>query len=247
MRKYFLFLLIVVLSIISTPNLGFAEFASSATTSRDEDYLTKSQANEEEIEVKDPLQPMNKAFYHFNDKLYFWVLKPVAKGYGKVVPQVARQGIRDFFINITTPVRLVNCLLQGKVKAAGNEAARFGINTTIGVLGFTDPASKRYDMKMTREDFGQTLGYWGIGPSIYLNWPFIGPSNARDTVGLFGDYFLDPVNYVSPANIAIHAVDRINDTSLSIGKYEDFKRAAVEPYIAMRQAYMQYRQYEVEH
>jgi len=175
------------------------------------------------------------------------VLKPVAKGYGKVLPKVARTGVSDFFSNLTTPVRLVNCMLQGKMRATGNEAARFGINTTLGVLGFTDPAYHRFDIAITKEDFGQTLGYWGLGPSIYLNWPFLGPSSGRDTIGLIGDYPLDPVNYFPPLNIGIHAFDQINDTSLSIGKYEEFKRSAVEPYVAMRQAYMQYRQYRVEH
>ena len=129
--------------------------------------------------ASDPLEPVNRAFFHFNDKLYFWVLKPVSKGYGKVVPPPARRGVRNFFSNITTPVRLVNCALQADVKGAWVETERFAINTTIGVAGFGDPARNRWNMEKHNEDFGQTLGRYGLGPSIYIDWPIIGPLCAR--------------------------------------------------------------------
>ena len=90
--------------------------------------------------ISDPLEPVNRAFFVFNDKLYFWVLKPVSWGYAKVVPEGPRKGVRKFFSNLSTPVRTVNCLLQGDLKGSGTELARFGINTTAGVLGFWDPA-----------------------------------------------------------------------------------------------------------
>ena len=242
-----LFYLLFVAFVFVLPNSVFAQMVSTKTGAGEEDYLTKGLGEEEEITVKDPLEPMNRAFFQFNDKLYFWVMKPVATGYGKVLPEPARVGVRNFFSNITTPIRLVNCLLQGKFHSVGTEAARFGINTTIGVAGFGDPAYKKYKIEIAREDFGQTLGVYGLGPSIYFNWPILGPSSGRDTVGIVVDYFLDPVNYLAPppANIGVYTVDKVNDTSLRLGEYDDFKRAAVDPYISLRQAYMQYRQAQV--
>jgi len=196
------------------------------------------------IMVSDPLEPVNRAFFQFNDKLYFWVLKPVAKGYTYVVPQPARRGVNNFFSNVATPIRLVNCALQAEFKGAWVEIERFAINTTVGVAGFGDPARNWWNLQKHAADLGQTLGRYGLGPSIYINWPIIGPSCVRDTVGYVGDLFLDPVNYVVPQldyNLGIKAYDTVNGTSLRPGDYEDFKNAAIDPYVALRDAYYQYR------
>lgn len=219
---------------------------------------------EEEIRIRDPLMPVNRGFFWFNDKLYFWVLKPVAKGYRKVVPEFARISVRNFFSNIETPGRLINCLLQAKPKGAGIEFARFVVNTTAGVAGFRDPARNWLDLRKQREDFGQTLGVYGLGPVFYIDWPILGPSSVRGTVGYAGDFFLDPINWVLAAvpfdpgfkvfgyltalavNSGVKAYDRINDTSLSIGQYEELIQAALDPYIAVRNAYIQHRQYMIE-
>ncbi len=198
--------------------------------------------------MRDPLEPLNRAFFQFNDKLYFWVLKPVSKGYAYVVPQTGRRGVRNFFSNLATPVRLVNCTLQAEFTGAWVEVERFAINTTVGVAGFGDPARKWWHMEKHDEDLGQTLGRYGVGPSIYINWPVLGPSCVRDTVGLVGDSFLDPVNYVVPRtapNVAVKSVDVVNGTSLRPGEYEDFKDAAIDPYSALRDAYYQYRSHLV--
>jgi len=198
--------------------------------------------------IADPLEPVNRAFFQFNDKLYFWVLKPVATGYKAVVPEDGRVGVRNFFSNLTTPIRLVNCLLQLNFKCAGTETLRFGLNTVVGLAGFLDPAKKELHLEKREEDFGQTLGYWGIGPGIYLDWPILGPSSLRDTVGYVGDLFLDPINYLvtsTPINLAIKSYDQVNETSLRIGEYEDFKEAALDPYIALKDAYYQYRKNEI--
>lgn len=247
MKTLSLILILTISLMLSLPSLSTGQPAGSDASAYGEDggFLAASPASDEEIEVQDPLQPLNRAFFHFNDKLYFWVLKPVAKGYDFVMPDAGQKGVRNFFSNLTAPVRIVNCLLQAKFASAGNETARFGINTTLGVLGFCDPAFQKFEIRGKREDLGQTLGLWGLGPCVFINWPILGPSNLRDTVGFVGDYFLDPVNYFPPANVAARAVERVNSTSLSLGEYEDFKRSAIDPYIAMRQAYMQYRQYQV--
>lgn len=196
------------------------------------------------IAVSDPLEPVNRAFFVFNDKLYFWVLKPVSWGYVKVMPQPARRGVNNFFSNIATPVRLVNCTLQAEFKGAWVELERFAINTTLGVAGFGDPARNWWSLEKRPADLGQTLGRYGLGSALYIDWPIIGPSCARDTVGYVGDLFLDPVNYLVPNldyNLGIKSYDVVNGTSLRDGEYEEFKKAAIDPYVSLRDAYYQYR------
>jgi phospholipid-binding lipoprotein MlaA len=196
--------------------------------------------------IADPLEPMNRAFFHFNDKLYFWVLKPVATGYKTVVPEDARVGVRNFFSNLTTPIRVGNCLLQANFKCAGTETLRFLLNTGLGMGGFLDPGKDAHLEKQDK-DFGQTLGIWGIGAGIYFDWPIFGPSSVRDTVGFIGDLFLDPRTYLlsDPIFYVVRPYELVNDTSLRTGEYEDFKEAALDPYIALKDAYTQYRQKKI--
>ena len=132
-----------------------------------EDEFDDEWGDEEDVadEIPDPLIGLNRLFFQFNDKFYRFLWEPLANGYGTVVPKVARQGIRNFFSNLTTPIRLVNCLLQGKWDDAGNETARFLINTTAGVLGFGDPALEEYGPPKD-EDFGQTLGTLSLVPWV---------------------------------------------------------------------------------
>ncbi len=206
---------------------------------------------EEEFESKavyvaDPLYPFNYAMFHFNDKLYFWVLKPVAKGYKLVVPGVARTGVKNFFRNLATPVRLTSCLLQGKGAAAGNEFMGFFVNTTIGVLGFGDPAQKMFNLNLSDEDLGQTFGVYGIGNGFYIVWPFLGPSTLRDSVGMVGDSLLDPISYIEPpGGQGIKLFKMVNEISFVIGDYEIVKNAAIKPYEAFRDAYIQYRKAKI--
>ena len=192
--------------------------------------------------IADPLEPWNRVMFTFNDKLYFWVLKPVAKGYSAIVPEWGRVRVKNIFRNITMPIRFVNNLLQLKIDEAGTELLRFVFNTTAGVGGMFDVA-KNIGLRERDEDFGQTLGVYGIGNGFYLVWPVFGPSSLRDTVGIAGDYFLDPVHYITPlgSKIAVRSVDITNRTSLHIGDYEDMKESALDPYISFRNAYFQYR------
>jgi len=203
---------------------------------------------EETIQIADPLYPWNKAMYHFNDKLYFWVLKPVSKGYSAILPEDMRIAVSNVFYNIATPVRFAGCLLQLKIKDSVNELIRFLYNSTAGVLGLADAAKEDLGIARKEEDLGQTLGSYGIGHGFYIVWPFIGPSSLRDTFGKIGDGFLDPVNYVNPAeaSIGITAYDKVNTVSLHIGDYEDLKKSAVDPYVSIRDAYTQYRKKKVE-
>jgi phospholipid-binding lipoprotein MlaA len=198
--------------------------------------------------IADPLEPINRVFFHVNDKFYFWFLKPVASGYKVIVPQGIRVSVRNFFSNVATPIRLVNCLFQGDFEGGGTEAIRFLLNTTFGIAGFFDLAKTEFNIEKREEDFGQTLGFWGIGPAFYIEWPILGPSSLRDTVGFVGDLFLNPRTYLItsiPADIAVWSYEEVNDTSLKIGEYEDLMRAALDPYAAVKDAYYQYRQSKI--
>ena len=201
------------------------------------------------VTIADPLEPFNRAMFTFNDRLYFWVLKPVAEGYSAVVPEPARIGVRNFFSNLRAPIRFANCLLQAHFIGAATELFRFMINSTIGVAGLFDPAGgEEINLQRQDEDFGQTLGVYGAGHGFYLVWPILGPSSPRDTVGMVGDFFAYPISYLDPWYVwtAVRGYQAINDTSLTIGDYEALKGAALDPYIAVRNAYIQYRHMKVE-
>lgn len=243
-------------NLIQTSKTNLNPFESSTYTVPDSPFLVaqekgpvgkEPESKEQPDTLADPLEPVNRIFFHVNDKLYFWVFKPIASGYRVVVPEDVRLGVKNAFSNLTTPVRLVNCLLQANFKGAGNETIRFLLNSTLGLAGFLDPAKTELRIEKQDEDFGQTLGLWGIGPGFYIEWPFLGASSLRDTVGFIGDLFLDPRTYVfnRPIFYVVRPYELVNEISLRIGEYEDFKRAVIDPYIAKRDAYHQHRIYKV--
>ena len=216
----------------------------------DKSLDTEGEEEFAEETIPDPLEPVNRLFFHFNDKLYYWLLKPVATAYKAVLPQAVRVSVSNFFSNLTTPIRVANCILQGDVDAAGNETARFMWNTTVEALGLFDPAKSMCKINKDDRDLGQTFGKWGINSGFYIEWPVLGPSSVRDTFGFVGDFFLDPKTYVSyvydhPITYAIRPFEIVNETSLRLGEYEDFKKMAVDPYVAKRDGYYQYRQNKI--
>jgi phospholipid-binding lipoprotein MlaA len=170
-------------------------------------------------------------------------LRPISKGYAKVVPTVARKGIKNFFTNLFFPIRFVNALLQGKGEAAGREFSAFFINTTLGFGGLNNFAQKYVGIRLEDEDFGQTLGSYGIGNGIYLVLPVLGPSSFRDAVGRAGDWFINPINYAQPWELSWGSwgLEKVSWTSFHIGEYKAFKDASIDPYAAMRNAYIQNR------
>jgi phospholipid-binding lipoprotein MlaA len=216
----------------------------------DDDFYFPDDLIEEEspYDIADPLRPFNVAMFHFNDRLYFWVFKPAAQGWRKVVPEIARTGIDNFFYNLGFPIRFVNSLLQLNGEKATFEVGRFFLNTIFGVLGFGNPAKNFEELNPAPQDLGLTFGRYGIGHGIYLVLPFFGPSSLRDGVGLVGDSFLNPINYVDPFELAagIKATDVVNRTSFRIGDYEAFKDAALVPYDSMKSAFLQRRLKRVE-
>lgn len=195
------------------------------------------------VHVADPLAPWNRAMFRFNDKLYFWALKPAARAYKAAVPSLARRGVENFFHNLGTPVRFVSDVLQFKGREAAVELGCFMINTTWGVLGFGNLFAGNPEAKIPEADLGLALARHGVGNGIYLVWPFLGPSTLRDTAGWVGGLFLDPVTYVQPleASLGIRAYSEVNATSFRIGDYESLKDAAIDPYLAVRDAYLQNR------
>jgi phospholipid-binding lipoprotein MlaA len=214
-------------------------------SAEDEDFDFLEEEYETAVSaVYDPLEPWNRAMFRINDSLYFRVLKPVATAYGRIIPKPARTGIKNFFHNIKAPIRIVNCILQGKGKSAMAEYSAFIVNSTAGFLGFSDPAGEYPGLNPGEEDLGQTLGHYGVNNGIYLVWPLFGFSTLRDTVGMVGDsMFLNPVSYIEPmeVRIGITAEEKINSMSLIIGDYETLKDASITPYEAFRNAYIQHR------
>jgi phospholipid-binding lipoprotein MlaA len=273
MRKVLLLIIIFVSSLILSPGLLFAgsndealvldsmsdpqgleqQAASGEADDRSDyyepdDFEDGYNSDESHPIISDPLEPVNRAFFVFNDRLYFWVLRPVAKGYSAVAPAPVRKGIKNFFSNLGFPIRFVNCLLQAKFSGAGYEFERFFVNSTLGLAGFIDMADREFGVKAFDEDFGQTLGVYGLGHGFYINWPFLGPSSALDTVGLAGDYFLEPTYQMDlkfREKAGIKGFKTINGTSLTLGDYETLKNSALDPYIAFRDAYIQYRQSKI--
>ena len=199
---------------------------------------------ESQVSVYDPLESMNRFFFEVNDRLYLWVVKPVAKGYSRVLPLELRECFGNFFLNIVFPVNFLNSALQGDLRTVTVVTERFLINSTIGVYGFIDVGANEFDIGPRRADFGQTLGRWGIGEGIFIYWPVVGPSNLRDTFGLVADTFSKPLPYVYDnrfIDLAIYSTERVNILSLHPDLYEDLKRYSLDPYVAARQAYVEYR------
>lgn len=201
-------------------------------------------AEDEKPLIADPLEQGNRDFYAFNDTMYFWVLKPLARVWG-VTPPELRTCIRNVFYNIRFPVRFINCLLQAKGKKATEEFSQFFLNTTVGFLGLANiAAAPTINIQPSAEDMGQTFAVWGIGQGAYLMVPFFGPHSIRHGIGRLTDTFLDPIWWLIDeiwVSLAIRAGETVNDVSLRIGEYEALKEAALDPYIMIRNAYVQNR------
>ncbi len=208
------------------------------------DFLDEEEEEEDNtVYIYDPLYYYNKTIFVFNDKLFFWVVKPVCRGYKAVVPNAARQSVRNFFTNLSAPVRIVSCFLQAKPVSAGNEIGRFLLNTTAGVLGFLDPAKKDPRLVINDENMKQTLAVYGMGNGFYIVWPFFGPSSLRDSIGSVFDMFLDPVLYADSAKVraGVSGLYFLNEAAFKMDDYESLIESSFEPYEAIRSAYVQYR------
>lgn len=191
---------------------------------------------------RDPLEPINRGIYKFNDAVDKAVLKPVAQGYKAVLPQPVRTGVTNFFSNIEDVLIALNNLLQFKFHAAASDVARVAFNTTFGIAGIFDVATS-FGLEKHDEDFGQTLGYWGIGDGPFLMLPILGPSNLRDTVGLAAYYQLDPVLNLDhvPTRNTLSVLRFVNRRAQLLDAEKVLDEAALDPYTFLRDAYIQHR------
>ncbi|OUR83330.1 ABC transporter [Cycloclasticus sp. 46_120_T64] len=194
----------------------------------------------------DPFESVNRGVYLFNEKADEYVLEPVAKGYQAVTPDVVDTGVTNFFSNIDDVVVVVNDVLQLKFNQALSDLGRVVVNSTIGVLGFMDVAT---DMGMPKhhEDFGQTLGVYGVGTGPYVVLPLLGPSTLRDTLGLFADSFVDPVAQINDSDVMWSAIvlEGVDLRADLISSKRILDQASLDPYEFLRSGYFQRREYLV--
>ena len=194
---------------------------------------------------RDPFEGFNRASYKFNDALDRAILKPTAKGYKAITPQFVETGVSNFFSNLGQPTVILNDLLQAKFKPALSDTGRFLLNTTVGIGGLFDPASKA-GLDKNDEDFGQTLGKWGVHSGPYLMVPFFGPSTVRDGFGSGVDVFSDPLHYVE-RDAWRYSLDGMNliDARARRLSLEDTLNQTYDKYGFIRNAYLQQREYQV--
>jgi phospholipid-binding lipoprotein MlaA len=231
-------------------------------TQSDEPLDPFARAEEGAGEEYDPWESMNTNIFEFNRQVDRFVLKPVAKGYNFVMPDLVQVGISNIFSNIQFAPRFLNNVFQGKVKGAGIELGRFLINSTVGVAGFFDVA-KHVDLVTSEEDMGQTLGFYGVKPGPYLVLPLLPPFTVRDLFGFVGDMFLNPINWLVLPIIEVGGVpsvishdDRttsslirlgarveeiVNERSRNLEKFQGVEEATLDLYTAVRNAYLQTR------
>src|SRR5271170_1030576 len=199
----------------------------------------------------DPLSGFNEPMFTFNLKLDDWVLHPIASGYADIAPTPVRESVGRFFDNVRVIPRFANNLFQLKLAEAGGEVARFGINTTIGIVGLFDPADSWFGLKEHPNDFGLTIRYYNIPTGPYLMLPFFGPSTVGDTVGLVADGAMDPISYFVPLWVTVvvdtgqRAIEAVNYRSLHLNQFEEADRYAIDLYDAVHDAYLQTRDHEV--
>ncbi|WP_440997607.1 MlaA family lipoprotein [Arhodomonas sp. SL1] len=191
----------------------------------------------------DPLEPANRKVFDFNESLDEYVLAPAARGWVAVTNETVRTGVGNFFDNLAYPGVILNDLLQGKVGYAADGTARLLVNTTLGVGGLMDPAS-RMGLAKRNEDFGQTLGHYGAGSGAYLMLPALGPSSARDVTRYPVEYYTGGMNYLALSGVAtggLVALNLVNTRARLEGTVRLRNEAALDPYAFTRSSYLQYR------
>ena len=193
------------------------------------------------IEFSDPLERMNRSIGVFNHGVILGVADPLAKGYRFLIPKPVRESLTRFGTNILYPRHLLANLLQGKLAGAGDETLRFVVNTTVGVLGFFDPATE-WGIKPSREDFGQVFATWGWNPSAYLMLPLLGPSTLRDALGLWPDSLTDPLSYFFLPRLAF----TFNELTDSVESYKQFTESTYDPYAISRIVWLLNRSVSIE-
>ena len=194
---------------------------------------------------RDPWERFNRSVFNFNEALDRAIAKPVAKGYVKVTPLVVRTGISNAYSNLDTVPTIINDVLQGKIRQAGHDSARFLMNSTLGLGGLFDPASAA-GLDSNDEDLGQTLGKWGVKAGPYLMLPVLGPSSARDAFSRAADTFLEPVWYLEDDSTRyLIRLGDLLDQRASLLELDAQLERSYDRYAFIRNAWIQRREYQV--
>ncbi len=229
--------------------------ATSASVGDKESDGKSVKSNEDDLEeyavllIPDPLEPLNRATFTLNHGIYVYLFRPISKGYQTVVPKPVRTGIHNAYENVKFPIRFVNDTLQGNFERAGLETGKFVVNSVVGVGGLGRPSDHIPLLAdVPAGNTGQTFAKWGIPHGAYLVIPVLGPSSVRDAVGLAGDYALNPVSWVTILfggyawTMAIPSVNTLRSLPVQMDIYDAATKDAIDPYIAARSAYIQYRE-----
>lgn len=231
---------------------------AAATAMTDEHDYDDEEDEYAQPAVRDPFEKLNRSVFKFNDGLFRYVVRPIARGYEAVTPAPVRRGLVSFFDNVRFPVRFTGCVLQGKLDRAAAETGKFVVNTTAGVGGFIKVSDRFQALRVPEEDIGQALGKWGLPAGPYIVLPVLGPANPREIVGRAGDYVMTPTGWgrgsIVPEEwqvmnelswewrLAISAVDTISVFPEIVSAYDTFNKAAIDPYVAFRNGFLQYRE-----
>jgi len=268
--RFFLLLLFVLTTVLTAQTADMAEGVTQTEQNRsiegepEEEFGTDEGFDEFEDEfdesqkedIFDPLSGYNRFMTGFNDGLFNYVLDPfLLKGYNFILPEPARDSVYRFFENIYFPVSLANNLLQLKFKNSATETLRFVINSTIGILGLFDPAKNWFDLEIHKEDFGQTLGHYGVGGGFHIVMPFFGPKNLRDFGGDLIDFYAYPLYYVEVRKLnivqnkyqgwAAITYKEFNEISLHAEEYKNIRKDALDLYPFLRDLYEKNRENEI--
>lgn len=229
---------------VGTPPAAAASSAT-ATPAGDDEFVDEYASAVPQ--VRDPLERINRTMFKFNNSVYDRVLTPLAHGYENVVPRLARRGIRSFFDNVHFPVRLLACVMEGKIDRAASETGKFVVNSTVGLAGFIRVSDRFPALRVPEEDLGQAFGKWGFGHGPFLVLPVLGPSSVRDGIGSLCDYYATPTrwhfmqSYDWEVRWGVPTIDTLSSLPEILGTYNSLRKAAVDPYIAFRNGYIQYR------
>ncbi len=245
---------VMVLCLVSVLGLGLhapIAFAQNGAMQQGLDDSLDMLDSPTQVYEPSVFEPFNEKMFSFNIWMDEHILRPVARSYAGAVPEPARLSVRRFFHNIGVVPRFANSLFQLKLDGAAREAGRFVINTTIGGFGFFDVAKNKFGLEISEEDFGQTLGTYGVGSGPYLVLPFIGPSTVRDAIGRVADGAMDPKTYflstveVTATDTGTVVTNAVNERSLNLELFESVDRYSLDMYSAVQDFYMQNRERQI--
>lgn len=233
-----LLLLLAVSACATTGNPGAEPSATPETTATGEDiepHVVDYPAPE------DPLEPVNRVMFGFNDLTYRYVLVPVSRAYVGWVPEPARKSVGNWFSNLKMPINLGNHVAQLEWGNAGRDLGRFAINTTVGILGFRDPATERFDIEADPTGFADTLSHYGAGHGVYLTLPFVGPSDVTSGIGIIADWMVNPIRFgtENPTTFGVRSVDFMQDNVQQLDSYPELREESEDPYTFFRDLHLE--------